>query len=488
MVSLSRIFRRGEASGAEADSVPANAAAPANVSDAAADASSGAVSASAAGPAEASDALMLAREFLGNFPGGMFRYLAEGPDTLDCVSAGMLSLFGCADTAAFSELTGDTFTGLVHPDDRERVLREIREQVAERNDDHVRYRILRADGEVRWVEDWGHLAADVEGRRWFYVTLMDITDQVRDEGDLRRANERLEILTALSNDVLFDIECATGAAHVYGDFEGRFGRAPEQSDFVVHRRCQKPCNLDITSYDLSPLMEQIGENSLVDFETSTPGPDGEPVWYRYQSVVLYDGEGGPVRHVGRLLDTSEAAQRESQFRRKAERDGLTGLYNRAAALDRIETLLASEDRPCTLIAVDVDDFKGVNDTYGHLAGDAVLKELAAFLSQVMRKEDVVARMGGDEFLIFAPGLAAGPATDRVLEHLARGPFATQRATDEAAKAAGSMAAHATPTISIGAACCLTPPMPFEELYAVADSTLYQAKEAGKAQYCLTVIV
>ena len=141
--------------------------------------------------------LMLAREFLGNFPGGMFRYLAEGPDTLDCVSAGMLSLFGCADTAAFSELAGDTFTGLGHPDDRERVLREIREQVAERNDDHVRYRILRADGEVRWVEDWGHLAADAEGRRWFYVTLMDITDQVRDEGDLRRANERLEILTAL---------------------------------------------------------------------------------------------------------------------------------------------------------------------------------------------------------------------------------------------------------------------------------------------------
>ena len=471
MVSLSRIFRRGEASGAEADSVPTNAAAPANASDAAADASSGAVSASAAGPAEASDALMLAREFLGNFPGGMFRYLAEGPDTLDCVSAGMLSLFGCADAAAFSELTGDTFTGLVHPDDRERVLREIREQVAERNDDHVRYRILRADGEVRWVEDWGHLAADAEGRRWFYVTLMDITDQVRDEGDLRRANERLEILTALSNDVLFDIECATGAAHVYGDFEGRFGRAPEQSDFVVHRRCQKPCNLDITSYDLSPLMEQIGENSLVDFETSTPGPDGEPVWYRYQSVVLYDEEGGPVRHVGRLLGTSEAAQRESQFRRKAERDGLTGLYN----------------RPCTLIVVDVDDFKEVNDTYGHLEGDAVLKELAQFLSQVMRKEDIVARIGGDEFLIFAPGLASGPATDRVLEHLARGPFAAQRATDEPVRAARASQCHAAPTISIGAACCLTPPMPFEALFAVADSTLYQAKEAGKARYRLTVV-
>ncbi len=117
-------------------------------------------------------------------------------------------------------------------------------------------------------------------------------------------------------------------------------------------------------------------------------------------------------------------------------------------------------RPCTLIVVDVDDFKLVNDTYGHLEGDVVLKELAVFLTQVMRKEDIVARIGGDEFLIFAPGLMAGPATDRVLE---------------------------APSISIGAACCVTPPMPFEELFAVADSSLYQAKEAGKARYHLTVI-
>lgn len=111
---------------------------------------------------------------------------------------------------------------------------------------------------------------------------------------------------------------------------------------------------------------------------------------------------------GRLLDTSEAAMRESQFRRKAERDSLTGLYNRAAALDRIETALRTESRPCTLIVVDVDDFKAVNDSYGHPEGDYVLKRLAIFLSQVMRKEDIVARIGGDEFLIFAPGTGLGP--------------------------------------------------------------------------------
>ena len=433
--------------------------------------------------AECAENAAISQEFLDRFPGGMFRYAADDSDEIEYANAGLLHLFGCDDRDQFVALTGGTFAGMVHPADRDRVLGEIREQTTDSADDHVRYRIQRADGAVRWVEDWGHLVEDGAGKRWFYVTVMDITDQVRDEEQLRRANERLEILTALSSDVLFDIECASGDAHVYGDFEGRFGRAPEQGDFVVHRRCQKPCTLAITSHDLSPLMEQIGENSLVDFETATLGPDGEPVWYRYQSVVLYDDEGAPLRHVGRLLDTNEAAQRESQFRRKAERDSLTGLYNRAAALDRIETALRAEMRPCTLIVVDVDDFKLVNDTYGHLEGDVVLKELAVFLTQVMRKEDIVARIGGDEFLIFAPGLVAGPATDRVLEHLARGPFAAQRATD----GAGRRGSHAAPSISIGAACCVTPPMPFEELFAVADSSLYQAKEAGKARYHLTVI-
>lgn len=433
------------------------------------------------------------QEFLEHIPGGLFRYKADDePGELDFVNNGICSIFGCDSFEEFTELTGDTFRGIVYPDDWERVKESIQDQIKEVGAARIQYRIKRADGDIRWVDDSARLVTDSAGNKWIYTTLIDITDQVENRKQLERANERLEILTALSNDVLFDIECETGETHVYGDFEGRFGRKPEQPDFVVHRRCKNDCQLKIESHDLSELISQIEENSLVDFCTSSIDKDGEPIWYRYQSVVLYKDDGQPVRHVGRLLDTHDMIMRETQFRRKAERDALTGLYNRSAALDRINSTMATETRPCTLIAVDVDDFKDVNDTYGHPEGDRVLKDLATFLSQVMRSEDVVARIGGDEFIVFAPGLEPGPAMERVLTHLTRGPFASSRAADDEPAEDGSINEGAlpnlaSPSISVGAACCMKPPMDYDDLYAVADDALYQAKAAGKADYKLTVI-
>ena len=207
-------------------------------------------------------------------------------------------------------------------------------------------------------------------------------------------------------------------------------------------------------------MTQIGENSLVDFETSAPGADGEPVWYRYQSVVLYDEEGGPVRHVGRLLDTSEAAMRESQFRRKAERDSLTGLYNRAAALDRIETALRTENR-------------------GRLRPEKAGDLLVPGHAQGGHRGP----HWGRRVPHFCPGLG-----DRSCRRARARAFGSRALRRPAGHRRGrrpdlSRGAHH----QRGAACCLTPPMPFEVLYAAADSTMYQVKEAGKAQYQLTVI-
>lgn len=418
------------------------------------------------------------RLFLELTPGGVFRYRDDDQGgTIDYISEELFVMAGCANRAEFDAWTGGCFEGLVHPDDRAKVRASISEQISHGDTDAVIYRLNRRDGKEVWVDDRGRYVIDEQGQGWFYVTVVDITEKVGYERQLERARERMEILTALSNDVVFDIECRTGNAQVFGDFRDRFGRAPRQEDFVVQRRCHAECHLAITEHNLDSLMASISDDSLVDFETSTEGPDGQPVWYRYQSVVLYDEEGNAVRHVGRLLDTHEMMMRESQFRRKAEHDSLTGLYNRSAALNRIETALQAGTTAFTFFLIDVDDFKGINDTYGHPEGDRVLVRLAEFLTAAMRREDVVARLGGDEFAVFANGLGPGAALDRILDHLARGPFATQRSTDaESADATGPAA-----SITIGAVCCTSDDVTFDEVYALADEALYEAKQGGKAQ-------
>lgn len=423
----------------------------------------------------------VSREFLERIPGGLLRYRAEGDcaGRIDYVSRDLLTMFGCETHEEFSRLTGDLFTGMVHPDDRARVEREIATQIEHGDVDQVVYRLNRSDGEIVWVDDRGRFVRDSDGIGWFYVTLVDITEKVSYQQQMERGNERLEILTALSNDVVFDVDCPSGSTEVFGDFEGRFGRKPQMSDIVLRRRCQGECRLDISCFDIEPMMQRVTQGSFVECETSILDAGGQPIWFRYQSFVQFDEAGNPVRHVGRLLDTHEMVMRENQFRRKAEHDSLTQLYNREAAISRIEEYLADGEGPCSFLIIDVDDFKHINDRFGHPEGDRVLREIGSFLGKVMRKEDIVARFGGDEFAIFAKGLGPGPAIENILARIAKGLVSGDSSEGPCD--------CVMPTLSIGAVTCEGSGKTFEEIYQAADETLYEAKRAGKAQAKLRIL-
>ena len=168
--------------------------------------------------------------------------------------------------------------------------------------------------------------------------------------------------------------------------------------------------------------------------------------------------------------------REASLRRMAELDGLTGIFNRNAAMVRIEQALVSEEcqEGCCLFLIDVDDFKQVNDCFGHPEGDRVLKEIARFLRRNMRKDDIIARLGGDEFAIFAAGLGSDPALTRVLDQLSAGLYAKRERPAD-------MPEDLHPSITIGAAATTRFPVTFDELYQIADEALYVAKRAGKSR-------
>ena len=174
-----------------------------------------------------------------------------------------------------------------------------------------------------------------------------------------------------------------------------------------------------------------------------------------------------------LLDITVVAMRNAdlyeEVRSAAERDALTGLRNRRVFWSTVEATLAqaSAENPVCMAVVDVDDFKKLNDAYGHDAGDRALVHVAMRLEAGARETDAVFRIGGDEFVVVLPGAneeGAVVALERILASIGR----TRLDLPEV-------------SVSAGVAMATSPAMNPDDLFAAADAVLFQAKRAGKGR-------
>src|SRR5439155_2857310 len=153
---------------------------------------------------------------------------------------------------------------------------------------------------------------------------------------------------------------------------------------------------------------------------------------------------------------------------RATRDPLTGLPNRAALTEALEHEVRATPRtsPPALLLIDLDGFKGVNDTDGHLAGDAVLVAVADLLRAQVRDGDLATRLGGDEFAVLLPRTSLAQATK-----------VARRIVTASRTATGLASASARVRLSVGVSWLATPP-DADTLVGAADTALYAAKAAG----------
>jgi diguanylate cyclase (GGDEF)-like protein len=155
-------------------------------------------------------------------------------------------------------------------------------------------------------------------------------------------------------------------------------------------------------------------------------------------------------------------------------DSLTGLPNRRSAMDQLEQAWSAAARtgfPLAVMVVDIDHFKHINDTYGHAAGDKVLREAAITLRASARREDSVCRIGGEEFLVICPNTG----------HKAAMQSAERLRATLGAKRISIGHAESTITASVGVAVCESGTIDMDALVSAADQALYAAKEAGRNQ-------
>ncbi|WP_343209655.1 sensor domain-containing diguanylate cyclase [Anaerolentibacter hominis] len=197
-------------------------------------------------------------------------------------------------------------------------------------------------------------------------------------------------------------------------------------------------------------------------------------WYSCQYQVIYESGGRPAILLGKLTDISLQKEKELGLLKQSEQDSLTGLYNKGTFCQRVQKALQTE-KSGVFFMIDVDNFKTVNDTYGHAAGDQVLNEIGIFLVNVFRKSDLIGRIGGDEFAVFMPGTSnhdiAVVKAETLLDNLA-----------------GITCSGHTAGIScsIGISCYPEDGSSYGTLYQSADQAMYLAKQQGKNRYCFTV--
>jgi diguanylate cyclase (GGDEF)-like protein/PAS domain S-box-containing protein len=358
------------------------------------------------------------------------------------------------------------FLPQIHPDDREHIASTFYPEI-----DNVppeisaTFRVIGAeDGDVHWVEVGGRTLFDGDGRPVRMLgTIQDVTTRKIAEEGLRIGNERLRLALQASSMVAWELDMQRGWVN-RSDNSGALlglGSGPA-SDFGdnVHPDDRHK----LTLMRLAAFAEGSHATEVRYFAA-----DGSQLW-----LALRAERKDEHRLIGITFDISERKATEAAIWQTANLDPLTGLANRALFQIRLEEALATAEKDGTgvgLLLLDLDDFKDVNDTLGHAAGDQLLAETATRLAHLVSERDTVARVGGDEFAIILVEqqglLEIAVAAKAIVEGL--------RTTFDVEGRALSTKA------SIGVAAFPEHHRDPVELMKDADIALYRAKEGGRSR-------
>ncbi len=294
------------------------------------------------------------------------------------------------------------------------------------------------------------------------------------EAALRQSEERYALAVRGSNDGVWDWDMLTDEVYFSTRWKAILGLAPDEPMGSMSGWFDRIQPQDRREFEDALQRHLRGETEHFDCEYRVRHEDGDWIWVSSRGVAVAGAEGRPKRMAGSLTDITTRKSYEEQLVHDAMHDSLTGLPNRALLVDRIDLALKQSRRSNSarfaVLFLDLDRFKTVNDSLGHLAGDRLLVQIARRLRGPLRPGDTVARLGGDEFAILLTHIRsitnATHVARRVLESLGR---------------AFVVDGHeVSPMASIGIAVSSSDYETPEEMLRDADIAMYRAKDAGKA--------
>ncbi len=382
--------------------------------------------------------------------------------------------FGGYSAEEVMELFGGRLLDMAFPEDRKGIRQEFDRQLKESSMVRTEYRFLCKDGSVGWVVNKSSLVVGDDGQEYLQTFLFDITSTKAAYDKLSETLYRYQVILSQSENVLFDLDVANNTIDFSDTWEDIFGYKPSQAKFSHQLSGEThvhPDDLPLLRDRLS-LMQKGSDFEIVEIRIATV--HGRYLWCRVRGTANRDENGSLTRILGVILNIDSEKLAHQALEDKSNRDSLTQLLNKNAGKQQIEYYLShtSSDPKCALLILDLDNFKEVNDHYGHLFGDALLTQVSRILTSLFHSEDIVVRVGGDEFMVLVQGI-----NDR---HLLSSQC--RRLQDMLVYAFQSAITDFKLGCSIGIALCPEHGCDYLNLFAKADIALYQAKAQGKNDF------
>ena len=311
------------------------------------------------------------------------------------------------------------------------------------------------------------------------IEMEGIASELKSHNELRASNRTLMLLeqerikyrffASMSQEVQFEYNIHSDLLEI-SEWGAKYLRIPE---LIAHPEQNDELARVFDRRDFADLKKKL--------RATTPGEpvfsgsyqviiDGKARWFKVVARTIWDSDEDTLYSgtIGKFIDIHEEQMELTNLKRLASQDSLTGLYNHKAAKEMIENMIIQrENKEYTVILIDVDYFKSANDQHGHIFGDEVLKYISQKMRQNIRRDDIAARVGGDEFLIFVEYRGSVmPQIERIFSSLTDSFQGFQI------------------SVSMGVACCPENGENYEVLFHCADQALYSAKKNGRNQFCL----
>ena len=332
-------------------------------------------------------------------------------------------------------------------------------------------RIVRADGEVRWTQMRCSLLTHVDVTPYLFLAFWDIHERKLAELQHELLNRKYEMMESLSHEFPFDLDVENWVMlRSHRLMELRGGCNAKDAYYPVEEEIRLLNPLDqepfLRAMQCAARAEMSGSID-VRFRVQE-GEAPEYLWFRtfYQSVA--DGEGRVARIIGRSFNIDS----DKRLQEEVRRDPLTKLLNKIEVQRELTAYL--REKPAgthAVLLIDIDNFKGINDTFGHTFGDTVITDVAKIIREQFRADDIVGRVGGDEFLAFMKDTSQKRAVEKAA-HLC--------SVVSKDYEGGGVKYHIS--ISVGVAMYAIDGGTYSALFEKADHAMYRAKQSGKNTY------